>query len=91
MSKPTRLLGALDNDVNIAVGKFLELGISADVDSLYTAIQRSNSSIKRKPKKSCSNPSSVVLISVALPKILVTIRKLLWRRRRLQQHRTPIR
>lgn len=51
MSKPTRLLGALDNDVNIAVGKFLELGISADVDSLYTAIQRSNSSIKRKPKK----------------------------------------
>ncbi|KAM0702880.1 hypothetical protein Q7P35_010312 [Cladosporium inversicolor] len=51
MSKPTRLIGALDNDINIAVGKFLELGISADVDSLYTAIQRSNSSIKRKPKK----------------------------------------
>jgi len=51
MSKPTRLLGALDNDVNIAVGKFLEIGIAADIDSLYIAIQRSNSSIKRKPKK----------------------------------------
>jgi ribosome biogenesis ATPase len=51
MSKPTRLLGALDNDVNIAIGKFLENGISADIDSLYVAIQRSNSSIKRKPKK----------------------------------------
>ena len=51
MSKPTRLLGALDNDVNIAVGKFLENGISPDIDSLYAAILRSNSSIKRKPKK----------------------------------------
>jgi ribosome biogenesis ATPase len=51
MSKPTRLLGALDNDVNIAVGKFLENGVSADIDSLYAAILRSNSSIKRKPKK----------------------------------------
>lgn len=51
MSKPTRLLGALDNDVNIAVGKFLEAGVPADIDSIYTAIQRSNSSIKRKPKK----------------------------------------
>lgn len=51
MSKPGRLIGALDNDVNIAVGKFLENGVPADVDSLYTAIQRSNSSIKRKPKK----------------------------------------
>jgi ribosome biogenesis ATPase len=51
MSKPTRLLGALDNDVNIAVGKFLEVGVPADIDSIYIAIQRSNSSIKRKPKK----------------------------------------
>ena len=51
MSKPTRLLGALDNDVNIAVGKFLENGVSPDIDSLYAAILRSNSSIKRKPKK----------------------------------------
>jgi ribosome biogenesis ATPase len=51
MAKPTRLLGALDNDVNIAVGKFLENGVSADIDSLYAAILRSNSSIKRKPKK----------------------------------------
>lgn len=51
MSKPTRLLGALDNDVNIAVGKFLENGVAADIDSLYAAILRSNSSIKRKPKK----------------------------------------
>lgn len=51
MSKPSRLIGALDNDVNIAVGKFLENGVSADVDSLYTAISRSNSSLKRKPKK----------------------------------------
>lgn len=51
MAKPTRLLGALDNDVNIAVGKFLENGVSPDIDSLYAAILRSNSSIKRKPKK----------------------------------------
>jgi ribosome biogenesis ATPase len=51
MSKPTRLLGALDNDVNIAVGRFLEAGFPADIDALYTAILRSNSSIKRKPKK----------------------------------------
>lgn len=51
MSRPSRLLGALDNDVNVAVGKFLDSGVPADVDSLYTAILRSNSSIKRKPKK----------------------------------------
>lgn len=46
-----RLQGALDGDVKIAVEKFLECGISADVDNLYTAMQRSNSSLKRKPKK----------------------------------------
>lgn len=51
MSRPSRLLGALDNDVNVAVGKFLDSGVPADIDSLYTAILRSNSSIKRKPKK----------------------------------------
>jgi ribosome biogenesis ATPase len=51
MAKPTRLLGALDNDVNIAVGKFLDNGVSPDIDSLYAALLRSNSSIKRKPKK----------------------------------------
>ena len=46
-----RLQGALDGDVKIAVEKFLESGIGSDVESLYTAIQRSNSSLKRKPKK----------------------------------------
>lgn len=46
-----RLQGALDGDVNIAAQKFLENGVAPDVDSLYTAIQRSNSSLKRKPKK----------------------------------------
>ncbi len=46
-----RLQGALDNEVHIAVQRFLEDGVSTDVDALYTAIQRSNSSLKRRPKK----------------------------------------
>lgn len=51
VAAPRRLQSALDGDVKIAVEKFLESGIGPDVDSLYTAIQRSNSSLKRKPKK----------------------------------------
>lgn len=46
-----RLQGALDNEVHVAVQKFLENGISADVNDIYTAFQRSNSSLKRRPKK----------------------------------------
>ncbi|KXT03929.1 hypothetical protein AC578_9272 [Pseudocercospora eumusae] len=46
-----RLQGALDNDVNVAVQKFLADGVPPDVVSLYTALQRSNSALKRKPKK----------------------------------------
>ena len=46
-----RLQGALDNDILIATRKFLSDGVPADVDSLWTAISRSNSSLKRKPKK----------------------------------------
>ncbi|KAI6827142.1 AAA-domain-containing protein [Hortaea werneckii] len=46
-----RLQGALDNDVLVATRKFLENGVPPDLDSLWTAFQRSNSSLKRKPKK----------------------------------------
>jgi len=46
-----RLQGALDNDILVAVRKFIADGIPPDVESLWTAIQRSNSSLKRKPKK----------------------------------------
>ena len=46
-----RLEGALDSDVHIIVGRLVSEGVSADIGSLYTAIQRSNSSLKRKPKK----------------------------------------
>ncbi|KAI7614917.1 AAA-domain-containing protein, partial [Hortaea werneckii] len=46
-----RLQGALDNDVLVATRKFLENGVPPDLESLWTAFQRSNSSLKRKPKK----------------------------------------
>lgn len=46
-----RLQGALDNDIHIVVQKFLEDSISPDPNSLYNALQRSNSSLKRRPKK----------------------------------------
>jgi ribosome biogenesis ATPase len=43
--------GAIDRDVHVAVRKFMSDGITADVPSLYAAIQKSNSSLKRRPKK----------------------------------------
>ena len=46
-----RLQGALDNDVHIVVQRFLQDGIAADPVALYNALQRSNSSLKRRPKK----------------------------------------
>ncbi|KAK5168309.1 Ribosome biogenesis ATPase rix7 [Saxophila tyrrhenica] len=46
-----RLQGALDNEVHVAVQRFLQDGAKPDVDVLYTAIQKSNSSLKRRPKK----------------------------------------
>nr|POE54901.1 putative aaa domain-containing protein c16e9.10c [Quercus suber] len=46
-----RLQGALDNDIHVAVQRFLDNGVDPSVDALYTAIQRSNSSLRRKPKK----------------------------------------
>ncbi|KAK5108578.1 hypothetical protein LTR62_008154 [Meristemomyces frigidus] len=46
-----RLQGALDNDILTAVRKFTSDGIPPQIDDLYIAIQRSNSSLKRKPKK----------------------------------------
>lgn len=46
-----RLQGALDKEVEIAVERFLNDGVASDTDALYAAIQRSNSSLKRKPKK----------------------------------------
>ncbi|EME48596.1 hypothetical protein DOTSEDRAFT_49041 [Dothistroma septosporum NZE10] len=45
------LSGALDNEVNVAVQRFLADGVAADVLVLYTALQRSNSSLKRRPRK----------------------------------------
>jgi ribosome biogenesis ATPase len=46
-----RLQGALDQEVHVAVQKFITDGVPADVISLYTALARSNSSLKRRPKK----------------------------------------
>lgn len=46
-----RLQGALDNEIHIACQRFLSEGVQPNVNQLYTAIQRSNSSLKRKPKK----------------------------------------
>ena len=46
-----RLQGALDNEIHVAIQRFLVDGVPADVHSLYNAIQKSNSSLKRKPKK----------------------------------------
>jgi len=45
-----RLQGALDNDILVATRRFLADGVPAEVEQLYTAIQRSNSSLKRRPK-----------------------------------------
>lgn len=46
-----RLQGALDQDIYTVVQKLLQDGVSGDSNSLYAAIQRSNSALKRKPKK----------------------------------------
>ncbi|OQO04811.1 hypothetical protein B0A48_07828 [Cryoendolithus antarcticus] len=46
-----RLQGALDNELNVAVGKFLEKGVPPTLSSLYDAISRSNSSLARRGKK----------------------------------------
>jgi ribosome biogenesis ATPase len=45
------LHGALDNEVYAIAQKFIEQGVPADPASLYNALQRSNSSLKRRPKK----------------------------------------
>ncbi|KAK3725086.1 Ribosome biogenesis ATPase rix7 [Vermiconidia calcicola] len=45
------LQGALDNEIHTAVERFLKDGVHSDVTSLYNALQKSNSSLKRKPKK----------------------------------------
>lgn len=47
-----RLQSALDQEVHVAVQRFLGDGlVQPDVDSLYSAIQKSNSSLKRRSKK----------------------------------------
>lgn len=46
-----RLLNALDNEICIVTKKFLSDGIKPDVDAIHQAIQRSNSSLKRRPRK----------------------------------------
>ena len=46
-----RLQSALDNEIHIACQRFISDGVPADITNLYTAIQKSNSSLKRKPKK----------------------------------------
>nr|POE49345.1 putative aaa domain-containing protein c16e9.10c [Quercus suber] len=50
-SEKSRLQGALDTDIHTVVLKFLDNGVDPTVNALYSAIQRSNSSLKRKPKK----------------------------------------
>lgn len=49
--KMSRLASALDNEIHICVQKFVNDGVQANSTSLYNAIQKSNSSLKRKPKK----------------------------------------
>lgn len=46
-----RLQSALDTEIHIATQKFVENGVPANIDALYLAFQRSNSSLRRKPKK----------------------------------------
>ncbi|KAK4547279.1 hypothetical protein LTR36_000934 [Oleoguttula mirabilis] len=62
-----RLQGALDNDLLVATRKFLADGIHADVDSLWTAVQRSNSALKRKPKKVLQASIERVLDFIGVP------------------------
>jgi len=60
-----RLQGALDNDILIITRRFLADGVPADVENLYTAVQRSNSSLKRKPKKALQASLERVLEFIA--------------------------
>lgn len=46
-----RLSSALDQEVLVATQKFLANGVSGDVPSIYVAVQKSNSSLKRQQKK----------------------------------------
>ena len=47
----SRLQSALDNEVLVACEKFASKGVPNDGASIYDAIQKSNSSLKRRPKK----------------------------------------
>ncbi|KAK5120542.1 hypothetical protein LTR85_006198 [Meristemomyces frigidus] len=62
-----RLQGALDNDILIATRKFLADGVPADVNSLWTAFQRTNSALKRKPKKVLQASIERVLDFIGVP------------------------
>ncbi|KAK3672284.1 Ribosome biogenesis ATPase rix7 [Recurvomyces mirabilis] len=62
-----RLQGALDNDILTAARKFLEQGVPPQVDELYTALQRSNSSLKRRPKKVLHSSLERVLDFLGIP------------------------
>ncbi|KAK5132646.1 hypothetical protein LTR08_008768 [Meristemomyces frigidus] len=62
-----RLQGAIDNDILVATRKFLADGVSADVDSLWTAVQRSNSALKRKPKRVLQASIERVLEFIGVP------------------------
>jgi ribosome biogenesis ATPase len=61
-----RLQGALDHDVLVVVRKFLDDGVPADIDSLWTALQRSNSSLKRRPKKVLQSSIERVLEAIGV-------------------------
>lgn len=50
-STMARLSGALDSDVHLACQRFIRDGVQAEVSDLYNALQKSNSALKRKPKK----------------------------------------
>ena len=47
----SRLSSTLDTEIHIAAQRFLAQGVPADPNAIYNAIQKSNSSLKRKPKK----------------------------------------
>jgi ribosome biogenesis ATPase len=47
----SRLSSALDNEIHIATQRFVSQGVAAESNAIYNAIQKSNSSLKRKPKK----------------------------------------
>ncbi|KAH9809596.1 putative AAA domain-containing protein, partial [Teratosphaeria destructans] len=62
-----RLSGALDNDVLVVTRKLLAEGVPAEPEALWTALHRSNSSLKRRPKRVLLSTLERVLDFLGLP------------------------